>query len=241
MENFEDFEETYSSFENSIENLYLNNMEWDYYIDGETPLEEEISLYDQTKTHAENFSDGKRVKFAMLPIFKEKPSEEIDFTPLLHAGSKIVLKREELFANYGEGYAFLMTDYDSIFGIRLLSFQRYTDFFSCDERVLFETMIIKFRSFGFKEFYYSLPSIYKELGIKESRAKTIIKRFIDLGILSKNVKSKSIYDRPTQVSYYKLNLKNIVNLLPKIFDKEHIEKVQHDIDKYLQFNLKGAH
>lgn len=240
---FDDYEDEYMhpSFEDCIESLYLEDKEWEYYFDEETPFEEEISLYDQTKTFDENFSDGKKVKFALLPIFKDNPTnEEKNFTPLLYAGGKIVLKREELFTHYGENNSFLMIDYHSIFGIRLLSFQRYTDFFLCDERVLFETLIIKFRSFGFKEFYYSYPRIYDELGIKETRAKTIIKRFIDLGITSKRVKQHFVNERASQVSYYKLDLKKIVKLLPKIFDKEHIENVEKDIEKYFQLKIKGA-
>lgn len=239
FEDFEDeFEEEYKTFDECIDLLYNHNKEWDYWIDDETPIYEEIELYDQSITFDENFRSGKDIKFVLLPIFNNTPDKDINFTPLLNAGGKLLLKREELFANYGEGYAFLIVDYDSIFGIRLLSFQKYTNFFSCDERVLFETLLIKFHSFKFKEFFYSLKSIYKELGIKESRAKTILSKFVNLGIISKQVKKQFYKGIATQVTYFNLYTEKIIELLPKIYDKDHIDMIEKDILKYLEPAIK---
>ncbi|MFK7031932.1 hypothetical protein [Flavobacterium oreochromis] len=244
IEDFEDFKDNEKglSFTESTYNLY-NGGDWDYndpWIENPEP-KEEIDLYNQSLTYEENFKDGKKVKFILLPLFKDQKDNDTNFTPLLNAGTKIIMNRKELAGTYSEQFHYIIADYDSIFGIRLLSFQKYNNFLSCDERVLFETFIIKFHSFGFKEFYLSIPTIYKELGIKETRANTIIKRFIELGIITKKVKPQVVNDIRSQVSYYTVNADKILELLPIIFDRDYLYDVEKDIVKYLEPALKEKH
>ncbi|NHM02407.1 hypothetical protein [Flavobacterium difficile] len=240
IEDFEDEDDDKGlSFAESTYNLYQGDS-WDYddkYIMNQEPREE-IDLYNQSLTYEENFEDGKKVKFILVPLFKDEKDNDTNFTPLLNAGSKIIMNRKELAGTYSEQFHYIIVDYNSIFGLRLLSFQRYNNFFSCDERVLFETFIIKFHSFKFKEFYMSIPTIYKELGIKETRANTIIKRFIELGIITKKVKPQVVNDIPSQVSYYCVIAEKVIELLPIIFDNFCSYDVEKDIEKYLEPALK---
>ncbi|WP_423740516.1 hypothetical protein V8245_05220 [Flavobacterium columnare] len=239
IEDFEDEIDKGVSFSESTLNLF-NGGDWEYddkLIINPEPSEE-IELYNQSLTYAENFEDGKKIKFILLPLFKDQKDDETNFTPLLNAGAKVIMNRKELAGTYSEQFHYIIADYDSIFGLRLLSFQRYNNFFSCDERVLFETFIIKFHSFGFKEFYLSIPTIYKELGIKETRANTIIKKFVELGIITKKVKPQVVNDIPSQVSYYKVDADKVLELLPIIFEKDYLYDIEKDIVKYLEPALK---
>ena len=233
IENFEDEENDSPSLEECVENVYLNNGNWEYEL-GEYPYTEQIELYNQSLTYEENFSDGKRIKFLLLPLFKDQKDNDTNFTPLLNAGAKVIMNRKEIAGTYSEHFNYIIVDYHSIFGLRLLSFQKYTEFFSCDERVLFETFLIKFHSFRFKPFFMSLPVVYKELGIKETRAKTIISRFINLGIITKTVKRKQLNGFPSQVSHYEINPETVISLLPKIYEEGHLDDVEKDIKKYLE-------
>lgn len=237
IDNFEDDEDDSLSLEDAVENLYHDKGDWEYEFAGQ-PFTDSIELYNQSLSYQENFLDGKKVKFILLPLFKDQKNDDKNFTPLLNAGAKIIMNRKEIAGTHSEHFHYLIADYHSIFGLRLLSFQRYTDLFGCDERVLFETFLIKFHSFKFKPFYMSLPTVYKELGIKETRAKSIISRFIEMGIVTKTVKKTKINDFPSQVSHYEVNADVVVSLLPKIYEEEHLDEVQKDIEKYLEPALK---
>lgn len=237
FDDFDDFEE-YPKYEDSVNDLY-NGKKWYYNEDCfDDTLTDEIQLYNQALAYEDNFSDGEKIKFMLLPLFKDEKDNDTNFTPLLNAGGKVIMNRKELAGTYSEDFHYIIVDYNSIFGLRLLSFQRYNDYFSCDERVLFETFLIKFHSFKFKEFYMSNNTIYKELGIKETRAKSIIQKFIELGLITKTVKQQFIKDFPSKVSYYFVNAENVINFLPKIFDEDHLYEVEKDIQKYLEPAIK---
>lgn len=195
----------------------------------------EIELYDETLQFDENFEDGNTVKYVLLPIYKDKNNEEKNYTKLLNLGSKILMNRKKVMDKFSEGLNYFVLDYDSIFGLRLLSFQKYKpDFFSCEERVLFETLLIKFHQFKFKEFFYSYNTIQFELGIKKDKANTIVKKFVRLGFLNCNVKTSLIDGRPSQVTYYFVNAYKIIELIPLIYKNEHLEQVNEELTMYLE-------
>lgn len=200
-----------------------------------TSDEFEIKLYDESKQFDENFKDGSVVKYVLLPIYKDKNHEEKNYTKLLNIGSKTIMNRNKIMDKFSEGLNYFVLDYDSIFGLRLLSFQKYKpDFFSCDERVLFETLLIKFHRFKFKEFYYSYNTIYIELGIKRDKAKTIVNKFIKLGFLNCRVKTSQINGRQSQITYYSVCANKIIDLVPFIYQTEHQEQVKEELIMYLE-------
>lgn len=195
----------------------------------------EIELYDESIQFEENFKDGSNVKYVLLPIYKNNKKDEYNYTKLINAGSKVILNKKKVMDKYSEGLNYFILDYDSIFGLRLLSFQRYkSDFFSCEERVLFETIIIKFHQFLFREFFYSFSNIQKELGIKKDKANTIVKKFIKMEILSSHVKTTVIKGRPSQVTYYNVNANKVIELIPLVYNEEFQEQSKDELIKYLE-------
>jgi hypothetical protein len=199
----------------------------------------DVPLYDLTLDSEENFQDGIETKYILLPVNKDGVVNETSFTPLLNAGGKIVVNNDGFRENLDIISDIFIIDYNTMFGLRLLVFQKYNSkFFSCDERVFFETLLIKFHAFRFKPFYISYPTIFNELGIKKDRAITISRKFQRLGFLETEIKTKLIDGRPSQVTYYHLDTDKILELLPKIYIEEHFEDIDRDIKKYLEPALK---
>jgi hypothetical protein len=197
----------------------------------------DIQLYDMSLTSEQNFQNGEKTKYILLPINSEGIEKGPSFTPLLNAGGKIILNKEKAQQNMDYIGDTFVVDYDSMFGVRLLSFQKYnSDFFSCDERVFFETLIIKYHRFGFKSFFLSYNVILKELGIKKDRMISI--KFQNLAFLKTEIITKLIEGRPSQVTYYTLDANKIVELLPLIYIADHLEVIDKDIKKYLEPALK---
>lgn len=217
----EEFESEHDDFENEItEN-------------------EEVVLYDLSLTLEENFQGGITTKHIILPINAEGFFMSETYTPLLNAGAKIVMDSEKFANNKEILMDFFVLDYDTMFGIRLLTFQKYnSDFFSCDERVFFETLLIKFHYFHFKPFFISYPTVQKELGIKKDRLITITKKFEKLGFVTKEVKPSFKDGRPLQITYYNLDANRIMELLPQIFNRDNLDDIDKDLKKYLQPALK---
>jgi len=220
-----------------------NNLQEPFQDYGEEPeeLEEliDVPLYDLTLDSEENFEDGIETKYVLLPVNKDGVVNETNFTPLLNAGGKIIMSNDKLRQNMDYVTDFFVVDYNTMFGLRLLVFQKYNSkYFSCDERVFFETLLIKFHAFRFKPFYISYPTIFNELGIKKDRAITISRKFQRLGFLETEIKTKLIDGRPSQVTYYHLDTDKILELLPKIHIEEHFEDIDRDIKKYLEPALK---
>lgn len=195
---------------------------------------EEVNLYDLSLTHEENFQGGESIKHILLPINRDGFLGN-SFTPLTNAGSKIVMDSKKFLANSESIMDFMVLDYDTMFGIRLLTFQRYdSTFFSCDERVFFETLLIKFHSYHFKPFYISYPTIQKELAIKKDRLVTISNKLQSLGIVTTEIKKSKIDGRPSQVTYYDLNTDRIIELLPDIYNNEYLPQITDEMEKYLK-------
>lgn len=193
----------------------------------------EIELYDNQKTFEENFKRGKSKKYVLIEIDKNSifsitNAEFVIPTPQ----SKCVIDIEKV-----EDYSSLEiipVDYDSFFGLRLLSFQKYkSDFFLCDERVIFETLLIKYQRFDFKPFYWSKEKIFEEVGIKKDRASAIIEKFIKLGIASKKLVKTQIDKRPMQINYFDLNVDRIIELIPEIYLERDSVNLETEIKKYL--------
>jgi hypothetical protein len=129
---------------------------------------------------------------------------------------------------------YIPIDYDTFFGLRFLSYMGYnSDFFLCDERIMFEALLIKFKYFDFKPFYWSKEMMFKEIGIKKDRANKIIEKFINLGIVSKELVKTSIENRPMQITYYNLDAKKIIYLVPKIYKERENFDLKSQLEKYL--------
>jgi hypothetical protein len=175
----------------------------------------EIFLYDPCKSKEENFEDGKSSKHLLIRVEKNGLLHIDDKIP--NQFSKVVVDMNKI-----EEYAapeYMVVDYDTIFGTRLISFKNYnSEFFSCDERVFFEALLIKYRAFGFKPFFWSKEVIWRELGVKKDRANRIIKRFVELAILSTEVKKSVLDSRPQQITYFNLHSNRICELLTQIYN-----------------------
>ena len=221
--------------ENQIDLIEVEKFKGDEFDDDEF---DEFKLYDNNLTFAENFEDGEEVKYILVPIYKNPKNDYDDFTPLLNAGAKVIMNRKDILEDYSENLNYLVLDYDSIFGLRLLSFQRYkANFFTCDERVFFETLIIKFKRFNYQSFYYSYPKIFEEIGIKKDKASSIVKKFTKLGILDSEIKTSYIDGRPSQITYYNLNPQKIIDLCQSIFKEIYVNEITEKLETYLKPSL----
>ena len=187
-------------------------------------------LYDYSKIFSKNVEDG-RDKYLVLKISVNSnqigPYIPDDFAICLSTPSKL-MEIQEL--------EFLIHDYDTIFGIRYPRFRNYDPhFFSCEERVLFEVLLIKFKNNQFKMFRWEKSKIGYELGINRGRRDTIIKKFKSLGIIksavAKSCKGKN--GRNANSYFFNLDCNRILELLPEIFSDFNKEEVLHDLKKYL--------
>jgi hypothetical protein len=194
---------------------------------------QEISLFDFEKTYEENIEDG-IPKYILLRVSNFLSIERNVPTP----SSKVLVDFEIWKEQYFED-EMIPIDYDSHFGLRLLAFQNYnSDFFNCDERVMFEALIIKFRAFGFKSFYWSKAVIWKEVGIKKSRASKIISYFEELGIISTQVKTTYDKGRPLQTTYFYLDCNRILKLAPNIYSPDNLGDTIQGLEDYLKPRIK---
>ncbi|WP_298342202.1 hypothetical protein [uncultured Algibacter sp.] len=193
----------------------------------------EVPIYDFEKTKEENLRTG--TKYLLVPISSDGFGE-VKNEQLLSEFSKIILKQDELFECDSIGENLVVVDYATMFGLRLNRFKNYnSDLFKCDERVLFEFLVMKNRYFGFVPFFLSFPTINREMGIRKDRAVSIIKKFKRLGFLSSEIKTELINCQPRQITYYTLYTDKIIDLIPEIYLDEETEwDIKHDILKYLE-------
>jgi hypothetical protein len=194
----------------------------------------EIELYDSCKGFDENFEKGKSKKYILIEITQDRKFiiGKPEFTlPSPHSKCVIDMDKLEQQNSYLE---YIPIDYDTFFGLRFLSYMGYnSDFFLCDERIMFEALLIKFKYFDFKPFYWSKEMMFKEIGIKKDRANKIIEKFINLGIVSKELVKTSIENRPMQITYYNLDAKKIIYLVPKIYKERENFDLKSQLEKYL--------
>lgn len=223
----------YKEEQSEIENEDYDEIEINRY-DIEIPDGfKEIELYDNQKSFEENFEFGASRKYILLEVNSNKNFSIGTYgTVLPTPQTKCIIDIEKV-----EDYSsleFISYDYDTLFGVRLLSFMKYkSDFFSCDERVMFEAMLIKFQRFDFKPFYWSFTKIYDEIGVKKDRATKIIKKFIALGIISQKLVKSFVDNRPMQINYYDLNSSKILELIPNIYIERENINLESEIKKYL--------
>lgn len=105
--------------------------------------------------------------------------------------------------------------------VNCLKFQYYNfDFFSCQEIILFETLIvlggISFRKK--EEFFHSTKTLTDKTGVKKHTVDKSIERFETLGIIDVEVKGMP------RVKFYKMNWSNIIELLPEIYKFDDFRK-----------------
>lgn len=193
----------------------------------------EIELYDNQKSFDENFEKGSSKKYVLIEIDKNKKFSIANVASVIpDPQSKCIIDIEKV-EDFSE-LQFIPIDYDTFFGLRLLSFEKYkSTFFVCDERVVFEAFLIKYHSFGLKAFYWSFNKIFEEVGIKKDRATKIIEKFIKLGIVSKKLIKTQIDKRPMQINYYDLNIDRIIELVPEIYQESDNIDIEANIREYL--------
>lgn len=96
--------------------------------------------------------------------------------------------------------------------LNILKFKRYNfNYFNCEEAVFFEYLIVKGKSFKFKEFFHSTETISSETGIKKHSLNTIIKKFTQKGYISIEVKGMP------KVKYFTVHYPKIVEDLEQIY------------------------
>lgn len=96
--------------------------------------------------------------------------------------------------------------------INILKLQRYNfKYFSLEEVVFYEYLVIKAQSFGFKQFYHSTATIENETGLKRHKLDSIIAKFKKNGILDVEIKGFPL------VKHFTVNFIKIQSLLTQIY------------------------
>lgn len=197
----------------------------------------EIKLFDFDKSKEENLETGNN--YILFEVRKDGFTQVYNPQEIVSLQSKCVVNFSEF-----DGHSqmeFMPVAYNSFMGIEVTNFLKYnSNFFTCDERVMFITLLVKYKCFDFKPFFWSKKVIFEELGIKKDRATKILKKFEELEILSSKVVKSMIGNRPQQITYYDLDTAKILDLLPKIiknYEDEEYELI-HDIEKYLKPAIK---
>ncbi len=94
--------------------------------------------------------------------------------------------------------------------VNIQKLQRYNfNFFSLEEVIFFEYLVVKGRAFLFKPFYHSSSTIASETGIKRNKLESIIKKFQALQLIKVELKGYP------KVKYFLVNY----SILPSLFDK----------------------
>lgn len=225
---------------NSNEENVGTKSSWDYEEDEdelreEEPYLQEIHVYDPCKSKDENFEDGISPKYFLTAVYSSGIMSVEEKIP--DQFSKVVYDLNKI-EEYGSSPEMMIVDYDTIFGLRLTSFIKYNStFFSCDERVFFEALLIKYKAFGSKPFYWSKEVIFQELGIKKDRATKIINKLKALEILATEVRKSVVNNRPQQITYFIINKSKIMELASEIYkEREDDNIILNDLKKYL--NIK---
>lgn len=198
-------------------------------------MENTIKLYDFNLLFEENFLHDDEDKHIVIRISAK--DNKID---LMFDKSSVCLSSPKKLLQVSKLH-FLIWDYDSIFGTRYNIFKLYNkDFFDCQERVFFESLIIKFKRNKFTPFRWEKTKIGMELGIKRNKRDSIIKRFKELGIIKtatlKSIKNKNGFENSY---FFNLDCQRIYDLLPTIFSEFDYKKVENNIFNYLSPKLKS--
>ncbi len=193
----------------------------------------EIELYDNCKCFDKNFELGQNKKYILIEVNKDEHFTIVQpdsILPTPQSKCIIDIKKVEEYSSL----EFIPIDYDTFFGLRFLTFIKYdNNFFTCDERVMFEALLIKFKSFNFKSFFWSKEKMQEEVGIKKDRSTKIIDKFIKIGIISKEVRKSFINNRPMQINYYDLDAYKVIELAPKMFKERENVDLESKLREYL--------
>ena len=112
--------------------------------------------------------------------------------------------------------------------VNIRKLQRYNfNFFSLEEVVFFEYLVVKAPLFKFQEFYHSTATIAKEIGIKRSKLESIINKFGKMGLLKVEVKGFP------KVKHFTVNFEKISFYLPQIYQSAENGKLSADMSKLL--------
>ncbi len=112
--------------------------------------------------------------------------------------------------------------------INIRKLQRYNfEFFSLEEVVFFEYIVVKAPLFKYKEFFHSTSTIEKEIGIKRSKLDSIIIKFSKLGIVTVEVKGFP------KVKHFTVNFQQIEKYLSKIYQSAENGKLFAEMSKLL--------
>ena len=112
--------------------------------------------------------------------------------------------------------------------VNIRKLQRYNfNFFTLEEVVFFEYLVVKAPLFKFKEFYHSTYTIDKEIGIKRNKLESIINKFGKMGLLKVEVKGFP------KVKHFTVNFEKIRFFLPKIYQSDENGKLSADMNKLL--------
>ncbi|MDB0603088.1 hypothetical protein PL373_18540 [Tenacibaculum maritimum] len=204
-------------------------------LDIKEPFLKEIHVYNSCIPRDENFEDGISPKYFLTAVHSSGIMSVEEKIP--DQFSKVVYDLNQI-EEYGSSPEMMIVDYDTIFGLRLTSFLKYnSNFFSCDERVFFEALLIKYKAFVFKPFYWSKEIIFQELGIKKDRATKIINKMKALEILTTEVRKSVLNNRPQQITYFMINKSKIMELASEIYKEREDDNIMlNDLKKYL--NIK---
>lgn len=113
--------------------------------------------------------------------------------------------------------------------INVMKLQRYNfNFFSTEEVVFFEYLMVKGSSFkAGKQFYHSTETIFRETGIKKNSLNSIIKRFTELGIIKIEVKGFP------KVKHFLVVFPRVMELFSQIYQSSENGKLPSALSKLL--------
>lgn len=228
--------------EENIEKTFSNQSR--KYLQEEDLMEDSLKvleIYDHEISLVENYERSKDLKYILIAVRRNGSLDVMSSNsdPILSPSDKFMVRMDQ-FEDYG--FDTWMVDYDTIFGTRFSTFIKYdSNFFSCDERVFFEALLIKYKKSDFKTFYWSKQRVFDEIGVKKDRTDAIIKKFTVLGILSVKKKTRQHNGRPEQVNYFYVKPSKIIELLPQIFlESAEFNFITHrDITTYLKPGLRN--
>ena len=195
--------------------------------------EKRIEIYDWSKTFKQNFEEINERHLVF------RISREDNIIELIPDSSTVIITKPAGVKDH-KYLSSLITDYYSLFGLRYNMFKRYNPrFFTCDERIFFEGLLIKFRKSDFKKFEWAKDKILYELGIKRSRLNTIISNFEKLGIIDHavvhSIKTKT---KKNKASFFVVNPERIMELTNEIYFKFEISQAQLAMSQFLKPALK---
>lgn len=188
-------------------------------------------LYDPAQSKEANF--GAKRNYLLLKITEDDLQVE-DPSRIFRRDTKYVTKVGDIFEHDTVlDVMFIDTHENSAHAVYLKNFRKYKPtFFGCEERVFFEALLVKHKSFG-GEFSWSIQQCEKELGIKRSARETIIKRLIQLGIIETGT-IPIPGEQMKSITQFKVNIQRVIELIPEIFDDQLTNLL--DIERYIHMN-----